>query len=129
MDFFNREFTSNRYALYVIHTREGINMKKVLNPVFLIAIVLVMVGSMFSGTSNVFASEKSGQVSEVELKVMTYNLRYLNNNDPSPHTWAERVPAIKKLIRMERPDIIGTQEVLYEQLQDLNAVLPDYDWI
>ncbi|MFC0274469.1 endonuclease/exonuclease/phosphatase family protein [Metabacillus herbersteinensis] len=104
-------------------------MRKVLNPVLLLTMVVVLVSSMFSGTSNVFALEKSGQASEVDLKVMTYNLRYLNNSDPSPHTWAERVPEIKKLIRMERPDIIGTQEVLYQQLKDLGASLPDYEWI
>lgn len=104
-------------------------MKKWLNPYLLVAIIMMLLGTVFSGTSNVLASEKNGQTSEVNLKVMTYNLRYLNNNDPSPHTWAERLPAIKKLIRMERPDIIGTQEVLYQQLKDLNDSLPDYKWI
>lgn len=104
-------------------------MRKVLKPVFLLALVLLLASNIFSGTSNVFASEKSGQSSEVDVKVMTYNLRVLNNHDPSPHTWAERVPAIKKLIEEERPDIIGTQEVAYKQLQDVEANLPKYEWI
>lgn len=104
-------------------------MRKVLNPVLLVVIVTMLVISVFSGTSNVLASEKSGQVSEVDLKVMTYNIRYLNNSDPSPHTWAERIPAIKKLIEQEQPDIIGTQEVLYKQLLDLEENLPQYEWI
>lgn len=104
-------------------------MKKVLNPVLLLAIVTLLVFSTFSATSNAFASEKSGKVTEVDLKVMTYNLRYLNTNDPSPHTWAERVPAIKKLIRKEQPDIFGTQEVLYQQLKDLETNLKNYNWV
>jgi endonuclease/exonuclease/phosphatase family metal-dependent hydrolase len=104
-------------------------MRKVLKPVFLLALVLLLVSNNFSGTSNVSASGKSGQSSEVDVKVMTYNLRYLNTSDQSPHTWAERIPAIKKLIRMEQPGIIGTQEVLYQQLKDINAKLPEYEWI
>lgn len=104
-------------------------MRKVLNPVLLVAIVAMLVGSAFSVTSNVFASEESEQVSEVDLKVMTYNVRYQNSSDPSPHTWAERLPAIKKLIEREQPDIIGTQEVLHKQLLDLEENLPQYEWI
>jgi endonuclease/exonuclease/phosphatase family metal-dependent hydrolase len=104
-------------------------LKKAVNPFLLLAIVTMLVSSIFTGTSNALASEKSRQASEVDLKVMTYNLRYLNNNDPSPHTWAERVPAIKKLILNEQPDIIGTQEVLYQQLKDLETNLDNYEWI
>ncbi|USK34914.1 endonuclease/exonuclease/phosphatase family protein [Bacillus sp. F19] len=104
-------------------------MRKLFNPVLLVAIVAMLVGSAFSVTSNVFASEESEQVSEVDLKVMTYNVRYQNSSDPSPHTWAERLPAIKKLIEREQPDIIGTQEVLHKQLLDLEENLPQYEWI
>lgn len=101
-------------------------LRKLSNSFLLTAVVLMMV---FSAVANVLAAEQSGQASETNLKVMTFNLRYENNSDPSPHTWAERVPTIKKLIRMEQPDIIGTQEVLYGQLQDLEEALPGYAWI
>ncbi|WP_200410902.1 endonuclease/exonuclease/phosphatase family protein [Virgibacillus salexigens] len=104
-------------------------MKKALYPILLVMIVIMLVDSTLIGPSNVLASEKSGQSTKVDLKIMTYNLRYLNDSDPSPHTWEERLPAIKKLIRRERPDIIGTQEVLYQQLTDLEQSLKHYDWI
>ncbi|MFC4403779.1 endonuclease/exonuclease/phosphatase family protein [Gracilibacillus xinjiangensis] len=104
-------------------------MKKVVQTVLLMTMVTVLVSSAFSGSLTVQASEKSEKVDEVDLKVMAFNLRYLNDNDPSPHTWAERVPAIKKLINKRKPGIIGTQEVVYEQLQDLETNLKNYEWI
>jgi endonuclease/exonuclease/phosphatase family metal-dependent hydrolase len=104
-------------------------LKKGLKPILFAAMVLAMVSSLFSGMQSVSAEEKSKQASEVDLRVMTYNLRYLNSTDPSPHTWAERVPTIKKLIQREQPDIIGTQEAVYQQIQDLKDQLPEYNWI
>jgi endonuclease/exonuclease/phosphatase family metal-dependent hydrolase len=104
-------------------------LKKGLKPILFAAMVLAMVSSLFSGMQSVSAEEKSKQASEVDLRVMTYNLRYLNSTDPSPHTWAERVPTIKKLIQKEQPDIIGTQEAVYQQIQDLKDQLPEYNWI
>jgi endonuclease/exonuclease/phosphatase family metal-dependent hydrolase len=104
-------------------------LKKGLKPILFAAMVLAMVSSLFSGMQSVSAEEKSKQASEVDLRVMTYNLRYLNSTDPSPHTWAERVPTIKKLIQREQPDIIGTQEAVYQQIQDLKDQVPEYNWI
>ncbi|KKI92018.1 hypothetical protein WQ54_11925 [Bacillus sp. SA1-12] len=100
-----------------------------LYPVLLAAMVTMIIGSSLLGTSQAFAATAAEEPSNVDVKVMTYNLRYQNTSDPSPHTWSERLPAIKKLVRMERPDIIGTQEVLFQQLQDLEENLPDYEWI
>ena len=104
-------------------------MKKVLKPLLLVvAGLLVVLSGLFPGTSIGFAAENKDQV--VDVKAMTFNLRYKNNNDPSPHTWDERVPTIRKVINTEKPDIIGTQEVLYTQLQDLESTLPKYyTWI
>ncbi|WP_230856193.1 MULTISPECIES: endonuclease/exonuclease/phosphatase family protein [Bacillaceae] len=99
-------------------------------PVLILVIVTMVIGSFSAKASTVSASGKtSGADLDVGLKVMTYNLRYLNDSDPSPHTWAERLPAIKKLIRKEKPGIFGTQEVLYQQLKDLEGSLPKYEWI
>ncbi|MEH6936004.1 endonuclease/exonuclease/phosphatase family protein [Bacillus sp. JJ783] len=105
-------------------------MKKVLKSLFLVvAGLLVFLSGLFPGTLTGFAAENKDQSTVVDVKAMTFNLRYKNNNDPSPHTWDERVPTIKRLIDMENPDIIGTQEVLYTQLQDLENTLPKYNWI
>lgn len=63
----------------------------------------------------------------LELKVMTYNLRYAS--PPPPNAWPERRPLMQALIEREAPDVIGTQEGLYLQLRELAAGLPAYEWI
>ena len=105
-------------------------MKKVFKSLFLlVAGLLVVLSGLLPGTSTGFAAGNQNQATMVDVNAMTFNLRYKNNSDPSPHTWDERVPTIAKLIRMERPDIIGTQEVTFTQLQDLEDSLKGYNWI
>lgn len=60
------------------------------------------------------------------LCVMTYNLRYASATPPN--AWPERRPLMRELITNVAPDLIGTQEGLHAQLQDLASDLPDYNW-
>jgi endonuclease/exonuclease/phosphatase family metal-dependent hydrolase len=62
-----------------------------------------------------------------ELKVMTLNLRYAST--APPHAWPRRRPAMRALLDKEAPDVLGTQEGLYGQLQELAGDLPAYGWI
>jgi endonuclease/exonuclease/phosphatase family metal-dependent hydrolase len=63
-----------------------------------------------------------------ELSVMTFNLRHASAN--APHSWAERRPVTRKLLRRESPHLIGTQEGLYQQLRDIEQDLgAGYEWI
>jgi endonuclease/exonuclease/phosphatase family metal-dependent hydrolase len=65
---------------------------------------------------------------DAELNVMTFNLRYASAQ--RPHSWAERRPAMRTLLRGESPHLIGTQEGLYQQLRDIEQDLsPGYAWI
>lgn len=62
------------------------------------------------------------------LDVMSFNLRFASTAEP--HSWAARRPVMRRLLRRERPHVIGTQEGLYQQLRDIEADLgPSYDWI
>lgn len=62
------------------------------------------------------------------LKVMTFNLRYASAS--APHSWAERRPVVHKLLSGESPQLIGTQEGLYQQLLDIEEDLGGrYAWI
>ena len=63
----------------------------------------------------------------VSLCVMTFNLRYASPKPPN--SWPERRPVMRNCIRRTAPDLIGTQEGLYEQLKDLAAELREYAWI
>jgi endonuclease/exonuclease/phosphatase family metal-dependent hydrolase len=59
---------------------------------------------------------------------MTFNLRYASAS--APHSWAERRPVMRKLLRGESPHLIGTQEGLYRQLRDIEQDLgAGYAWI
>ncbi|SEE86869.1 Metal-dependent hydrolase, endonuclease/exonuclease/phosphatase family [Streptomyces sp. 3213] len=62
------------------------------------------------------------------LDVMTFNLRYASSSEPN--SWQVRRPVMRDLLLRAAPDIIGTQEGLYGQLQDIKQDLaPHYDWI
>ncbi len=61
------------------------------------------------------------------LCVATYNLRYASAT--GPNSWPERRPLINEVIRTIAPDLLGTQEGLYDQLKDIAVDLPEYAWI
>ena len=64
----------------------------------------------------------------MDLKAMTFNLRYENPGDKGVHAWRERVPGIVRMIREQRPDILGIQEGLHRQVADLRASLSEYEF-
>jgi endonuclease/exonuclease/phosphatase family metal-dependent hydrolase len=61
------------------------------------------------------------------LRVMTYNIRLDTPND-GVNQWPKRADKVIALIQKYNPDIIGVQEALHHQLQDLLRSLPDYSY-
>lgn len=61
------------------------------------------------------------------LKVVTFNLRFASQ--VPPNAWPQRRPVMAECIRACSPDVMGTQEGLYTQLEDLVEDLPEYAWI
>ncbi|MET7481759.1 endonuclease/exonuclease/phosphatase family protein [Streptomyces sp. NPDC005538] len=83
------------------------------------AVALPLIGTVRSGTVR-----KETRL----LDVMTFNLRYASSDEPN--SWKARRPVMRDLLLRAAPDIIGTQEGLYQQLQDIRHDLaPHYDWI
>ena len=62
------------------------------------------------------------------LRVMTYNIRFDNPAD-GVHAWPNRKDLVASVIRFHKADIIGVQEALEHQIQDLMELLPGYDWV
>ncbi len=62
-----------------------------------------------------------------ELKIMTYNLRYDNEND-GLNMWENRKELILSQINYYEPDVFGTQEGLYHQLSWLDENLENYNY-
>lgn len=68
------------------------------------------------------------QSTPLSLKVMTFNIRYDNPAD-GDNNWKFRKDAAFAMIQEQDCDLIGTQEVLANQLADFNAALPTYDYV
>jgi endonuclease/exonuclease/phosphatase family metal-dependent hydrolase len=67
----------------------------------------------------------SGESEKDAIKVMTLNVRYDNPSD-SANAWPNRASIISNLIKSDKPDLIGMQEVLLNQYEYLDSVLADY---
>ncbi|WGW13861.1 endonuclease/exonuclease/phosphatase family protein [Saxibacter everestensis] len=64
----------------------------------------------------------------LDLQVMSFNLRYANAFDAQ--SWKKRRPVAAKLIEQESPAVIGTQEGLVDQLEQLIEDTPErFCWV
>lgn len=72
----------------------------------------------------------SVQLSAQQMLVGSYNIRYKNANDSiNGEVWTKRCQVICDQVNFMAPDIFGTQEVLYPQLQDMKKAMDGYDYI
>ena len=62
----------------------------------------------------------------VKIEYATFNIR-LDTPRDSMNSWQYRKDTVCKYILMKKLDIIGMQEVLHNQLEDLKAGLPGYE--
>lgn len=62
-----------------------------------------------------------------QLIVGTFNIRYDNPRD-SGNLWKDRAPVVASLIRFHEFDIVGTQEGLKHQLDDMKNALSEYSY-
>ena len=70
------------------------------------------------------------QLSAQQMLVCSYNIRYKNWNDSvQGEIWQKRCQVICDQVNFMAPEIFGTQEVLYVQLQDMKKALDGYDYI
>lgn len=64
----------------------------------------------------------------MDLRVLTFNIRYDNPND-CPNNWDARRDLVIGQARQTRSHVMGFQEVLPRQRADLEAGLPEYQWV
>ena len=65
------------------------------------------------------------QQQPTEITWGTFNIRYDNPAD-SLNNWQYRKDNVAEFIKKQGIDIVGMQEVLYNQLEDLKSRLPEY---
>jgi len=61
----------------------------------------------------------------LEIRVMTFNIRY-GNADDGPDHWDKRRDLLFETIRQYGPDVIGIQEALRFQLDQIEQAIPGY---
>lgn len=64
--------------------------------------------------------------SQAQISVMTYNIRNSHAAD-GVNKWSKRKQSLANVVLKINPDILGTQEVLFNQLKDLKKMLPAYE--
>ncbi|MTI41444.1 endonuclease/exonuclease/phosphatase family protein [Fulvivirga lutimaris] len=64
----------------------------------------------------------------ISMKVMSYNLKFDDKNDPV-NNWDNRKDQVIGLLKYHEPMIFGTQEGLHHQLEDIKAGLSSFEYI
>lgn len=59
--------------------------------------------------------------------MMSFNIRF-NNPQDGVDAWPNRKEMVASMIRFHEADIVGVQEAMRSQLDDLEALLPGYGW-
>lgn len=78
--------------------------------------------------SDTVAKSNSGDGAPVTYRAMSYNIRYANPKD-GDNVWANRKAMVARVIRFQRADLVGLQEALKSQIEDLEKELPEFRWI
>lgn len=60
------------------------------------------------------------------LRVLSFNLRYINRGDRGDRAWTMRRDPVAEVIRGDKPDVLGVQEALRPMLDDLDTRLQGY---
>ena len=89
----------------------------------LISVVLAEKKSDSSDEKIMLSLKKTARDSP--LKVMSFNIR-LNNPEDGFNTWSYRKKMVQSMILFHQADLIGVQESLNEQMDDLSILLPDH---
>ncbi len=62
------------------------------------------------------------------IQVMTFNVRY-NSPKDSINAWPNRKDRLVSQVLYHRPQLLGVQEALWDQMLDLNNALPQYKYL
>lgn len=62
----------------------------------------------------------------IEVRVVSFNVRYPADSDTGEQAWDFRFPGICSMIKEVAPDIIGTQECYPSQREEILAAFPKY---
>ena len=111
-------------AIYKTNTLATLYLAHV--ALFVLASTMAVFPSIAAGEESTTATSATATTSAtVPLNVMTLNVRYGTALDGPDH-WMNRRPRMMQVLQRLRPDVIGLQEALAFQIDDLMAALPGY---
>jgi endonuclease/exonuclease/phosphatase family metal-dependent hydrolase len=84
---------------------------------------LLLTSGFVCRTGAAASSEPSAD--KPDLLVMTFNIRYGTAND-GENAWDKRKGLVFNVLRTHSPDVMGLQEALRSQIDDIRAALPEY---
>lgn len=89
----------------------------------MISMLMATVGLSFA----VFSAQPASRPEQMagELRVMTFNIRYGTAGD-GENRWGRRRELVFDVFRRHRPDVVGLQEALRFQLDEIRAAVPGY---
>jgi endonuclease/exonuclease/phosphatase family metal-dependent hydrolase len=67
-------------------------------------------------------------MAQTPLRVMSFNIRFDNPKD-SPNHWQARREKLASQVRYHHTDLLGVQEALHGQVQDLQQLLPGFGFV
>lgn len=73
-------------------------------------------------------SVQAQQITSNTLTIMSFNVRY-NTPKDSLNAWQHRKEKVAEVISSNKVDIAGLQEPWFDQITDLEKLLPKYAWI
>jgi len=89
-------------------------------------LTILFITSTFFQTSSFAQFDETGN----RFRVMTYNIRYAGDEKTDGiNAWNNRKRLVASMIKFNHADIVGLQEALLLQLDDLTELLPGYSWI
>ena len=95
--------------------------------VFLAALVLLFLTSPRLPFTSAFSQDES-ITGRLDFRVMTFNIRY-GSADDKENAWPLRRDLVFNIISEYQPQLIGLQEALEFQLDEITEQLPEYDYL
>ncbi len=92
---------------------------------FYLGLVVAAIGFFYNP---IVGNETTASKDRNCLRIVTYNIRRKGKEKLPARAWESRLPAVITLLKSMQPDIIGLQEAVEEQINDLANQLENYGW-
>lgn len=98
-------------------------MRKLI-PLFLLVLLSLAACQKKEPTLEELYPDQNTQPGPGQIKVMSFNIRGNNDNDGAFNHWALRAGACRMMIQVQKPDLLGFQEITDTQWGYVDGVLP-----